>query len=184
MVPVTVPNGGFGVSSPTPHAILIGEGTSPVNQIVLTAGQILIGTSSGDPVGGTLTQGTRATITSASGSITIAGPTPAIPWVLSASGTQLMTINTGYINGGTSVTYILPTIAAIGTVLNVAGSIVGNWTITQHAGQNIQNGSASTTVGVTGSLSSSNQYDQVSLVCVAANTTWCVHTRMGTLTVV
>ena len=56
----------------TAHGIVIAEGTSTPNYLVLTAGQIPIGTTSGDPTGATLSQGTGISITSASGSITIA----------------------------------------------------------------------------------------------------------------
>ena len=73
--PLEALQGGTGLSSPTAHSILIGEGASPLTPIVLTAGQVLIGTTAGDPVGATLTQGSGVTITSASGVITIAAST-------------------------------------------------------------------------------------------------------------
>jgi len=70
--PLNTTEGGIGVSAPTAHGVMIAEGASPVTPIVLTAGEVLIGTTAGDPVGATLTAGTGVTITNASGSITIA----------------------------------------------------------------------------------------------------------------
>ncbi len=67
--------GGTGVSSPTIHGVLIAQGSSAFSSLVLTAGQILIGTTSSDPSGATLTQGSGITITSVSGSITITNAT-------------------------------------------------------------------------------------------------------------
>ena len=63
--------GGTGVASPTAHGIMVAEGSSPVNPIVLGAGQLLIGTTSGDPVAANLTAGTNVTITNSSGGIMI-----------------------------------------------------------------------------------------------------------------
>lgn len=63
--------GGLGVSAPTAHGILVGEGASPVTPIVLGAGQILIGTTAGDPVAAAISSGTGILVGNASGSITI-----------------------------------------------------------------------------------------------------------------
>jgi len=70
-LPLVTSQGGSGLVSPTAHGILIAEGASPFNPIALAAGQLLIGTTAGDPVAATLTQGTALTITSATGAITI-----------------------------------------------------------------------------------------------------------------
>ena len=70
-LPLVTSQGGSGLVSPTAHGILVSEGSSPFNPIVLGAGQLLIGTTAGDPVAATLTQGTALTITSATGAITI-----------------------------------------------------------------------------------------------------------------
>jgi len=70
-LPLITSQGGSGIASPTAHGILVSEGSSAFNPIVLGAGQLLIGTTAGDPVAATLTQGTALTITSATGAITI-----------------------------------------------------------------------------------------------------------------
>lgn len=87
--------------------------------------------------------------------------------------TQLATINKGYItNNAGLVTVTLPTIAAQGTQLNIVGKGAGGWRIAQNVGQSIQVGSAVTTAGTGGSVSSTNRYDSIQLVCVTANTLW------------
>lgn len=72
-VPVTVAEGGTGRTSLTDGAVLVGDGTNPVELIgPLTDGQLLIGNTAGvSPTASTLTAGTNITITNAAGSITI-----------------------------------------------------------------------------------------------------------------
>lgn len=74
-VPVTVTQGGTGRTSLTDGAILVGDGTNPVELIgPLTDGQLLIGDTSGvSPAAATLTEGEGIDITNAAGSITILG---------------------------------------------------------------------------------------------------------------
>jgi trimeric autotransporter adhesin len=61
--PVTVANGGTGDTTLTAHGVLLGEGTSPINQTAAgTNGQVLIGANSADPAFATLTS-TGGTIT-------------------------------------------------------------------------------------------------------------------------
>lgn len=63
--------GGLGVSNPTAHGILIGEGSSPVTPIVLTSGQILIGSTGADPVAAAIGSGTGILVGNGPGSITV-----------------------------------------------------------------------------------------------------------------
>jgi len=49
-----VANGGTGRGTLTAHAVLVGEGTGAINPVLLTDGQILIGQTSADPAGKTL----------------------------------------------------------------------------------------------------------------------------------
>ena len=177
----------FLLSGATIHAVLIGTGSNTVTPILLTAGEVLIGTTAGDPAAATLTAGTNINISSASGAITISATgTAAFTWTNVATGTEALVANNGYItnNGASLVTYTLPTTAAQGTILSIAGFSAGGFTIAQNASQEIFFGSQHTTAGVTGSLSSSNQYDQVSLLCVTANLSWVVINSVGNLTYV
>lgn len=71
--PVSVSDGGTGLSTLTDGAILIGDGTNAVELIgPLSDGQLLIGDTGGvSPVASTITGGTGITITNGPGSITI-----------------------------------------------------------------------------------------------------------------
>lgn len=71
--PVIVDNGGTGRTSLTDGAILVGDGSNPVEFVgPLTDGQLLIGDTAGvSPVAATLTAGTGISISNAAGSITI-----------------------------------------------------------------------------------------------------------------
>jgi hypothetical protein len=69
--PLSPTNGGTGVSDPTAHGIMVAEGSSPMTPIVLGAGQVLIGTTSGDPVAAAIGSGTGILVGNASGAITV-----------------------------------------------------------------------------------------------------------------
>jgi hypothetical protein len=95
--------------------------------------------------------------------------------VVVTSGTQAMATETIYIaNFGTLVTLSLPLTSAVGDLISVIGKGAGGWKISQAAGQQIFISPNSTTLGVTGSLSSSFQYDSLNLICISANTIWSV----------
>ena len=88
-------------------------------------------------------------------------------------------------NGNAGLTtFTLPAAAAFGTIIEVMGDGAGGWTITQAAGQSIRYGNVATTIGAGGSLSSSNRYDCVRLICRVADTTWTVVSAIGVLNVV
>ena len=96
--------------------------------------------------------------------------------------TQTMVANSGYIaNNAALITFTLPTTSAVGQQMEIFGFGAGGWTIAQLLGQSINYGTAATTSGVTGSLSSTNQYDQVILTCTVANTTWVASSPQGSL---
>lgn len=139
----------------------------------LTNGQLLIGSTGATPVAANLSAGSGISISNGAGTITIAGTGSGIGWTEVTGATQAMVADNGYVaNRGTLVTFTLPATAAFGTALNVMGKGAGGWTIAQNAGQNIQIGSSSSTVGVGGSVSSSNQFDTVEFICTTADTTW------------
>lgn len=94
--------------------------------------------------------------------------------------------DTNYVcdNGASLTNFTLPTTAVFGSTIQICGKSSGGWAIAQHAGQSINIGNLTTTVGVGGSLASTNQNDCVNLVCVTASTTWTVISSMGIITVV
>jgi hypothetical protein len=82
-------------------------------------------------------------------------------------------------------TFVLPLSSNFGDKINVVGNAAGGWTITQNAGQKIVVGSSSSTIGIGGSVSSTNQYDSIELLCVQANFGWqALVAPQGNLTIV
>jgi hypothetical protein len=153
----------------------------------LTNGQVIIGSTGAIPVASTLSGGTNVSIVNTAGSITITtAGTASFLWNSVVTSTVSMAVENGYIcaNGSTLITYTLPATANTGTSIKVAGNSAGGWIIEQNASQNIKYGNVSTTTGTGGSLASSNQYDQVDLLCVVGSTTWVVRGSIGNLTYV
>lgn len=105
-------------------------------------------------------------------------------WTNVTSNTQALVPDSAYVtnNGASLVTYTLPVLAAFGTQIQIAGYSAGGWLIAQNALQNIIFGNITTTTGIGGSLASTNNGDQVDLLCVVANTTWVVLSALGNLT--
>lgn len=183
--PLSATQGGLGVASPTVHGILIGEGASAVTPIVLTAGQVLVGTTASDPVGATMTGTLGITVTATTGAIAISGSGVGTTWVDQSGASVTMAVNTGYIadNAGL-VTLTLPAAAAIGSVFQIVGKGAGGWKVAQNASQLIQFGNVVTTTGTGGSLASANQYDCVTIVCITTNTGYSVTDSIGNITYV
>lgn len=179
-------DGGTGVADPTAHTLPVGEGSLAFNFLgPLTNGQLLVGSTNADPVPATLTAGTGISIANAPGSITINTTGGLLGWTDITGLTQSMTQNSGYTaNNAGQVVFTLPAGATYGTGLSVIGKGAGGWKINVGAGQNIQVGSVSTTVG-TGSVASTNQFDSINMICTATNLTWTViGAPQGNLTIV
>lgn len=181
-VPVVVSSGGTGLITVTAKGMLYGNGTSAFGiTAALTDGQVVIGSTSGNPTASTLTAGTGINISNGSGSITInatgVGTTIEVTGI-SAS----MAVNDTYIaNNASLVTLTLPATAAIGDVIKVRGKGAGGYSIAQNSSQQIIAGTVSTTIGVTGAASNTQQYDGVDLICIVANTTFSVSGAWGAL---
>lgn len=96
-----------------------------------------------------------------------------------------LAVDNGYIpTNAALVTLTLPAISVVGDEIAIIGEGAGGWVIAQNAGQSIQFGNLSTTIGVGGSLASTNRYDTVTLICRVANTTWSVLSNVGVLNVI
>ena len=149
----------------------------------MTNGQIIIGSNGAIPVATTLTAGANITITNTAGAITIASSGGGgSSWVDQATGAVTMVTNTGYTSddGASLVSFTLPTASAIGDFVEINGNGSGLWKILQAAGQQIQISPNATTLGAGGSLASVNQYDNVRLRCLVANTIWTVVSQQST----
>jgi hypothetical protein len=128
-----------------------------------TTGQILTATTSGNPSWG-------------------AAPSSGFNWNDVTGTTQAAVINNGYIaNNVALVTVTLPATAVVGSVISIQGAAAGLWTLAQNASQQVFANGGSTTAGVGGSVSSSSQYDSISVVCITANTGWAMNTSSGNL---
>ncbi len=70
-LPLSPANGGTGVASPTAHGVMVAEGASAMTPIVLSSGQILIGSTGIDPVAAAMNSGTGILVANGAGSITV-----------------------------------------------------------------------------------------------------------------
>lgn len=182
----------------TATTITIGNGTG-ASGIVLTtgsAGTVFTGFAEGALV--TSNAGKVSTVTGTAGYVLTAnasGTAPSfqaatggggITWVDQTTGSVTLATGHGYVidNGASLVTLTLPATAALGDTYQIAGFSSGGWTVAQGSSQLIHFGNVTTTTGATGTLSSSNAFDQVTIVCVVTNTTFVVSTSLGNLTYV
>jgi hypothetical protein len=170
--PVVVDNGGTGQTSLTDGAILVGDGSNPVELIgPLTDGQLLIGDTAGvSPVAATLTAGTGITVTNGAGTITldVSGTTPlSFP---TDSGTATPAANALNILGGT----LLDTSGAGNTVtVNADDTVVAS--VPTDAGTATPAGNAFTIAG-SGSVSTSASGSTVTIAVSGSGLSWNVET--------
>lgn len=185
---VPVSDGGTGASTLTDHGVLVGSGTSAITDLsVGTDGQVLLGATGADPAFATLTS-TGGTIAFTPGANTLNLESTAsggMAWAEATGATQAMAVNTGYItNNGNQLVYTLPASASVGDLLAVVGNSTDGWQIAQNASQTIHYISLDTTTGVGGSLTSTNRYDCIELICITADTDFVVRSSVGNITVV
>lgn len=164
--------GVFTGTAMTQYELLVGgASSSTVAQIAVgTAGQVLVSNGAGSNPSFQAVPGT-------------------FTWVDVATGTQTIAASTGYVtDNATTVTYTLPATAVLGDTFKILGGVsgAGGWTIAQNANQAIHFGTSTTITGAGGSLSSTNQFDNVECVAIVAgaSTIWEVVASTGNLTVV
>lgn len=151
---------------------------------ITTDGQLIIGSTSGRPIAGTITAGAGITVTNASNAITITASGSAPTTVVTGT-SQAMAVNNAYVsNNAGVVTLTLPATFAVGDEFEVMGLGAGGWLIAQNASQLVRFGNVVTTTGAGGSLASSNQYDIIKLKALVANTTLTVIAVQGNITYV
>lgn len=174
------------VSGTANHSLLIGNSSNSINNLGLaTNGQLPIGSTGASPVLATLTAGNGISIINAAGSITIASTSEGETWsVITAS--QTAAIGHGYFcNKAGTLALTLPAASAVGDTVEVANINTTTGTqIAQAAGQQIFIGNTSTTLGATGTLTSTALGDTLRLVCRVANTTYQCVSMIGNWTVV
>jgi len=109
-------------------------------------------------------------------------PSSSGSWQTVSTATQMVSGVNYIVNGGT-VAFTLPTTAAIGDIMEIAG-YNNTWSVAQNAGQEIQFGVFHTTLGTGGSLTSTLMGDCIRLLCTVANTNWLVLSETGNITYV
>ncbi len=146
------------------------RGVSPVVPQVIANGQLLIGSTVApnirvatlSSIGGTIT------ITNGAGSINLESVAVGFSWTDVTGTTQALAVNHGYItDNGSNVTYTLPATAALGDEIKIVGKL-GLTIVAQNANQQILMSSASSTVGITGSITGTNVGDCVDLICITS----------------
>src|ERR1700678_1730849 len=78
---------------------------------------------------------------------------PSVTWINVTASPQALAINTGYIvqeAGNTSLT--LPTVAPVGSIIEIANNSLNTWTLNQNAGQHVIFLSSVSTIGTGGSV--------------------------------
>ena len=158
-----VTEGGTGVGTFTAYSVICG-GTTATGDLQNVVG---VGTS-----GQVLTSNGAAALPTWQDNTSMA-------YVEATGATQAMAVQTAYgANRGAGVAFSLPATAAAGTVMKITG-ILGLWSLTQAAGQQVHVGAFSTTAGAGGSLTATNLGDCITLRCIVANTTFRVEDMMG-----
>lgn len=105
ILPVT--NGGTGQSTLTDGAVLIGNGTSGIDQISLSTGQLLIGrtAANANPAAATLTAANGIVITNGDGSITIGAGGNLVSGSSQISFTGISNVPSGLVSGSSQISF-------------------------------------------------------------------------------
>jgi len=164
-------SGTLALTSAGPGGVYINASAGPLTFVSLpnaaTANQLFY-----DPITGVVTYGA-------------AGGGGGFTWTSINGGPQTLVASNGYVSDNAALqTFTLPAVAALGDEYEIVGKGAGGWTIAQGAGQSIQVGNTASTVGAGGSVSSSNQFDVIKLVCTTANTGFSAEFLVGNLNIV
>jgi hypothetical protein len=85
--------------------------------------------------------------------------------------TQTADVNSSYIVGNAlQTTVTLPALATVGSIVTIVGQGAGGWVLAPSSGQTIK--VSSVPASATTSITSANQYDTISVICVVQDTTW------------
>lgn len=107
-----------------------------------------------------------------------------LAWYTVTTNTLMQTSSGYFANSGSLLSLTLPTVAAVGDALAVSGRGAGLWVLNQNASQSVNFGSLTTTSGIGGSITATNRYDALILVCSVANSQWNVLSSEGQLDVI
>lgn len=166
---------------------MVAQGAAPMNPIVLTDGQVLFGVTGADPTPRVITAGTGIALDLTTPGVALISNTASAGGAVVdvVTSTQAVAVDTTYITtNATTVTYTLPGTFAVGDEVEIVGEGAGGWILAQPASVNVKFGDVGTTIGPTGSLSSTDPGDVIRLIAVVANTTWRVVSSVGNITFV
>ena len=108
-------------------------------------------------------------------------------WSTVVASSISMVTNNGYIVNYSigAVTLTLPAVSSVGDELIILGLSASGYSIAQLTGQQVIIAPSTTTLGVGGSLTTTNRYDAITLRCMVANSIWGVSSNpQGTFTIV
>lgn len=109
---------------------------------------------------------------------------PPLLWNNITGTSVLMVPGNGYVtNNSSQVVLTLPTLCNFGVAMAISGLGSGGWQLLFNPGQNVILGNLPATPS-SGSLTSTNQYDQIELLCSVQNTTFIVRSSMGNIDII
>lgn len=158
------------------NSLSIGITAGGIANASLTNSSVTVTAGAGLTGGGAVSLGSSTTISLNTSNITT--------WSTVSTTSQSMAVGNGYFaNNSSLVTFTLPTSCTPGDKMIVDGQGAGGWKIAQNVTQVIHLGSSTTTSGTSGFLSSTNQWDSVTLRCILLNTAWTVESVIGNILV-
>lgn len=180
--PLPPSSGGSGNTTMVLHSLYVGAGSSPAVALgSATNGQLPIGSTGANPVLATITGGAGVTVTNGAGTITISSTASGFTWNNQTANLSPMVAENAYVanKAGTACAFTLPTGATFGDTFIIQGQGATGWVLNAGAGQTIQAGSAVTSSA--GSISSTNQFDSIEVVCSPTTTAFLVARYVGNL---
>ncbi len=145
---------------------------------------MIIGSTGATPTAGTITStGGSISVSVGAGTLNLEVASGGFSWTnVTGTSATMVKENAYQANNAGLVTLTMPSVASssFGDTIKVGGFGAGGWKIQCVATQLIHYGSNPTTAA--GSLSSTNQYDQVEIVCSSTTTEWFVRYCQGNLT--
>jgi hypothetical protein len=165
----------------TAHGVVLAEGASAFAATAAgTNGQFLTGSTGANPVFSTLLFGPGLSGVAGAGTLTLSVAAGGLAINSVAGTTQAIVAGNSYISNNAGLTtFTLPAVAVVGATFQIIGSGAAFWTIAQNAGQEIKYNAVVSTVGVTGSLTSTQAANTIEIMCTVANTTWTVLNASG-----
>jgi hypothetical protein len=182
------PSGTIWAFSSTPVTLYMSQGAGNWEIIVPATGTLntLTGNSGTvTPTTGNINiVGAGGTLVSGAGStLTITAAPQSFTWNNNAVSAALV-VNNGYIVTAGAQSFSLPAVSVVGDEIALVLKGGASWTITQAAGQSVQIGNLTSTVGAGGSVATTSSGDFLVLVCSTANLAWVAQSSVGNLTIV